>query len=208
MGGGQSDLLIAKINSTKKANKFKDERIKKAIKKQQLRDHKMLVQLGKKAKYDLLTSEEEEAASGNEQVDAQQEGSVDKRGKAALGLTHRGKNLEEMDDYKDRMDLSSEEEDNVPAEIVDKLHFLGDFDMENPENQEIIDQLAQQRKKSKKEIYEEIIKKSKKMKFLKQKQREEDEQKVNELNEGFTEFNKLLVYRKYARCLPAWNHAH
>lgn len=65
------------------------------------------------------------------------------------------------------MDFTSSEEDNVPAEIVDKLHFLGDFDLENPENKDLVEQLALEKKKSKKEIYEEIIRKSKKMKYLK-----------------------------------------
>lgn len=72
-----------------------------------------------------------------------------------LRLTHKGKNLEDMDDFKERIEFSSEE-DNIPAEIVDKLNFTG-F--------EKAPQTGPDHKKSKKEVYEEIIKKSKKMKY-------------------------------------------
>lgn len=91
-----------------------------------------------------------------------------------LRLTHKGKNLEDLDDFKDRMVGSSDEDNaNVPAEIVDKLNFTG-FEGKGVIPNSAAASNNPDRKKTKKEIYEEIIKKSKKMKYERQQQKEED----------------------------------
>ena len=102
-------------------------------------------------------------------------------------MTHFGKNVDEIDDFNEKINFSSEE-DNVPAEIVDKLKFTG---FEKVENKEL-----ESKPKSKKEIYEEIIKKSKKAKFERQQQKEEDKVKIEEINSGFSDISGLLKFRQ------------
>ena len=109
-----------------------------------------------------------------------------------LRLTHKGKTLEDMDDYNDRGDRSSGDE-NIPAEIVDKLNFTG-FDKEAVPNG-TQDKDGVLKKKTKKEVYEEIIKKSKKMKYERQQQKEEDQGTLKELNEGYADIAQLLAFR-------------
>jgi hypothetical protein len=75
----------------------------------------------------------------------------------------------------------------VPAELVNKLHFEGFDDnlAEKVKNYNPSKMGENGGKKTKKEIYEEIIKKSKLMKHEKQKQKEDDQTKFIELNDNY-----------------------
>ena len=77
------------------------------------------------------------------------------------------------------MNQSSDEE--IPAEVVEEAHFGGGEGA---------------KKKTAKEIYEEIIKKSKKAKYEKQKQKEEDEDKIMDLEGQFDELKTMLHFRR------------
>ena len=119
-----------------------------------------------------------------------------------LNLTHKGRflfiktsnlfqgiNLDQIDDFKDNeMDRSFSEDENINADMVDNLHF-GGFD----EDEDKDEHGFQQRKKSKQEIYKELIHKSKKLKFQRQQQQFENEQKIEELDEDFGEIFHLLA---------------
>lgn len=74
-----------------------------------------------------------------------------------MGFTHNGKSLEAMDDFKDEIPLSSEDEYDNPDKgklderMVMKMNFGGgEFSKDD-----------QDHKKSRKEVFEEIIAKSK-----------------------------------------------
>ena len=100
-------------------------------------------------------------------------------------------NLDNIDDFKDFDDNRSVSDDNIDAEVVHNLHF-GGFDEEGEE----FDKTAEgfeERKKTKNEIYAELIHKSKKLKFLRQQQQEENEEKIQELDDDFEEIFDLLA---------------
>ncbi|KAL4438278.1 hypothetical protein ABPG74_009701 [Tetrahymena malaccensis] len=168
-------LFDATLTAEKKVNQFKDQRLIELRKqqKQSTPDGRLSTILmkgaQKKKKFDLDSDGENEDAP--------------------LKLTHKGKDLEEFDDFKDQIDFS-DAEDNIPAEIVDKLNFAGfekQADQVDPQNP--------QKKKSKKEIYEEIIKKSKQAKYERQKQREDDKTLLQDVNEEFEDIRDLLQFR-------------
>ncbi len=81
------------------------------------------------------------------------------------GLTHGGKRLEDIDDFKDEIPMSSEDEHEknkdkkkgkLDENMVARMNFGGgELEAENPE------------KKSRKEIFDEIIAKSKSYKMVK-----------------------------------------
>ena len=101
--------------------------------------------------------------------------------------------MDNIDDFKDFDDDRSVSDDNIDAEMVHNLHF-GGFDEDGDEKNE---QGFEQRKKSKNEIYAELIHKSKKLKFLRQQQQEENEEKIQELDDDFEEIFDLLA-KKYS----------
>lgn len=72
--------------------------------------------------------------------------------------------------------------------MVNNLHF-GGFDEDGDEKDE---RGFQNRRKSKQEIYKELIHKSKKAKFQRQQQQFENEQKIEELDEDFGAIFHLL----------------
>lgn len=76
--------------------------------------------------------------------------------------------------------------DDVAGDLHENMNFQG-FDGKQLQN------LGQ--RKSKKEIYEEIIKKSKYNKMEKQKQREDDMEKLEELEKGYDELHNILNFR-------------
>lgn len=76
----------------------------------------------------------------------------------------------------------------MDAEIVNELHF-GGFDKNDGQNPGV--------KKSKQEIYKEIIKKSKKMRYEKQKLREENMTKIEEIDQDNDTFAKILALKMY-----------
>ncbi|KAL4485457.1 hypothetical protein ABPG72_008325 [Tetrahymena utriculariae] len=168
-------LFDATLTAEKKVNQFKDQRLIELRKqqKQSTPDGRLSTILmkgaQKKKKFDLDSDGENEDAP--------------------LKLTHKGKEIEELDDFKDQIDFS-DAEDNIPAEIVDKLNFAG-FEKQA----EQVDPQNPQKKKSKKEIYEEIIKKSKQAKYERQKQREDDKTLLQDVNEGYEDIRDLLQFR-------------
>ena len=89
-------------------------------------------------------------------------------------LTHAGENLDEIDDYNEPMEISDEEDERMAKEIVQKYHFGGDK-TEEPG--------APEKKKTLKQIYEEIIVKSKLHKMERQRNKEKNDCKTMELDE-------------------------
>ena len=102
-------------------------------------------------------------------------------------------NLDEMDDFKDRINDSSDEGD-VDRETVSKLHF-GGFE-EKTERRKEGRIPVEKEKKSKKDIYEEIMKKSKLMKLEKQKLKEENQTKLEEIDNDFKDIAGLFEKNK------------
>jgi len=96
--------------------------------------------------------------------------------------------LDNIDDFKDFDDNRSVSDDNIDAEVVHNLHF-GGFDEDGDKDEAGFEE----RKKSKNEIYAELIHKSKKLKFLRQQQQEENEEKIAELDDNFEEIFDLLA---------------
>ena len=93
-----------------------------------------------------------------------------------------------IDDFNEEIEGSSVD-DELNKEYVNELHF-GGFDNQGNESNEA-------HKKSKQEIYKEIIKKSKKMRYEKQKLREENINKVDEIDQDQATLNKILEMRLY-----------
>lgn len=98
-------------------------------------------------------------------------------------LTHNGKALgDNNDDYQDELDNTDEDEEREAKKLMtEDLNFSG-FDGPGT------------KKKSRKELYEEIIKKSKKMKHERQKTRMENKERTMELNEEFDSIRSLLKF--------------
>jgi nucleolar protein 14 len=103
-------------------------------------------------------------------------------------------NLDDMDDFKDRINDSSDEGD-MDREMVSRLHF-GGFEEKTDRKKEIKAPVNKDRK-SKKDIYEEIIKKSKLMKMEKQKVKEENQTKLEEIDNDFKDIAGLFEKKKY-----------
>ncbi len=40
-----------------------------------------------------------------------------------IKMTHKGKAVDDMDDFKEQINFDSDDDKDVPADIVDKLHF-------------------------------------------------------------------------------------
>lgn len=94
-----------------------------------------------------------------------------------------------MNDYKeDEFDKEGSEDENINARLVNDFHFEG-FDDEGDKN----DHNFQERKKTKQEIYKELIHKSKKEKFLRQQAALEMQEKVQELDDGFQNIVGMLI---------------
>ncbi|KRX07151.1 hypothetical protein PPERSA_09365 [Pseudocohnilembus persalinus] len=170
--------VLQKMQKLNKGNVFKDQRGKKQrkiIKEQQ--KNSVLGRNGKSqktSKFQLLSDDED----NNEDI---------------LKLTHGGKKLETNDDFKDEIGYySDEDDDDVDVQNqqkqLDNLNFQG-F------NADQLLKLGAGGKKSKKEIYSEIIKKSKLMKYEKQKQKEENQEKLEELEKNYDEITELLQFR-------------
>lgn len=105
-----------------------------------------------------------------------------------FGFTHNGRGIDDMDgkelnEYRGLAENSTNP-NHIDTDIVNKLNFSG-FE-EDPENNE---------KKTRKEIYEEIIKKSKLRKMEAQREQEENIQLGKELDEKFDNLFKELSMR-------------
>jgi len=85
------------------------------------------------------------------------------------------------------MDKSFSDDENIGADMVNNLHF-GGFDEDGEKDESGF----QQHRKSKQEIYKELIHNSKKQKFLRQQQQLENEQKIEELDDNFGAIFHLL----------------
>ena len=108
-----------------------------------------------------------------------------------MGFTHHGKRLEEMDDFKDLMPGSSDDEGNddpydqdkgkLNEEIVHKMNF-GGGDMDYGDDT----------KKSRKEVFEEIIAKSKAYKMASFELKQAAHDLTNKLDNQFMDLLPLL----------------
>jgi nucleolar protein 14 len=79
-----------------------------------------------------------------------------------MGFTHRGKKLEDFDDFKDEIPVSSEDEndddDNTKGKLNDEMVMNMNFGKGGKRFQQ---EEEEDKKKSRKEVFEEIIAKSK-----------------------------------------------
>lgn len=98
-----------------------------------------------------------------------------------------------MNDYKeDEFDREGSDDENINARLVNDFHFEG-FDDEGEKNA----QNFNERKKTKQEIYKELIHKSKKEKFQRQQAALEMQEKVQELDDNFEDILGMLI-KKYS----------
>jgi hypothetical protein len=92
-----------------------------------------------------------------------------------------------MDDFNEEIEGSSLDEEDLNKEYVNDLHFGG---FENNSNDPRL-------RKSKQEIYKEIIKKSKKMRYEKQKLREDNLNKVDEIDQDEDTMKKIFELKLF-----------
>eukprot|EP00357_Protocruzia_adherens_P017853 CAMPEP_0115020092 /NCGR_PEP_ID=MMETSP0216-20121206/29882_1 /TAXON_ID=223996 /ORGANISM="Protocruzia adherens, Strain Boccale" /LENGTH=412 /DNA_ID=CAMNT_0002391785 /DNA_START=3119 /DNA_END=4357 /DNA_ORIENTATION=+ len=96
-----------------------------------------------------------------------------------ITMTHFGKNIDELDDFGDNVDVSSDEEmDRQFTEEATKAHFGGDEKANDGDDFFKV-------KKTKKEVYEEIIAKSKMYKAEKAKMKYENDETLRDLDNDF-----------------------
>eukprot|EP00826_Nyctotherus_ovalis_P013245 TRINITY_DN13549_c0_g1_i14.p1 TRINITY_DN13549_c0_g1~~TRINITY_DN13549_c0_g1_i14.p1 ORF type:complete len:214 (-),score=64.58 TRINITY_DN13549_c0_g1_i14:176-817(-) len=104
-----------------------------------------------------------------------------------VGLTHLGKSVDEIDDFKEPIEHSdnseSEGENNLNEELVGKLNFGGG------------EEEGMQKKKTRKEVFDEIIVKSKLIKAEKAKERMENKELADKINAQFSTILPML--KKY-----------
>lgn len=93
-----------------------------------------------------------------------------------------GQEIEKLDDFNEDIEASSAEDEEINKEMVNELHFGG---FENEAD-------GSRPRKTKQEIYKEIIKKSKKMRYEKQKLREENLNRVDEIDQDSDTMKKIL----------------
>eukprot|EP00742_Colponemidia_sp_Colp-10_P007849 GILJ01008463.1.p1 GENE.GILJ01008463.1~~GILJ01008463.1.p1 ORF type:complete len:907 (-),score=214.06 GILJ01008463.1:178-2898(-) len=105
-------------------------------------------------------------------------------------LTHLGQSL--GDDFKDAINMSDDEDKagDLERELVSQHHFGGGF----VKREGAVDENGE-RKKTSKEIYEEIIAKSKMHKAEKAREKVEQEQLLDTLNDQFKDIQSLLNVR-------------
>jgi len=103
-----------------------------------------------------------------------------------MKLTHMGKDVNEIDDFNERIDDESDEEHNLNADVVNNLHFSTEDDING----------GNRYKKSKKEIYDEIILKSKVYKAQRVKEKQENDLLIDKLDNEFSELLPLLNKNK------------
>lgn len=96
-------------------------------------------------------------------------------------LTHRGKNLKEIEDFNEDNDILSEEEDRDNRQ-KSSLNYLEEIDR-NPNL-------------SRKEVIQNMIMNSKKEKFEKQKAKELNQERIQKLDDNFTDLLGLVQKRK------------
>ena len=113
-----------------------------------------------------------------------------------MGFTHKGKKLiDDHDDFNEHISHSSDGEDNkdkghLNEEMVNTLNFGG--------GQEDGDG----RKKTRKEVFQEIIDKSKTFDQARKEMNQINTELVNELDGNFAELSSILQYKKSAAVKP------
>ena len=92
--------------------------------------------------------------------------SSDEEGEAFTGFTHNGKALELIDDFQEEIDRSDSDEDKgqLNENFVEEMNFGGGEQ----------DEEGAKAKKSRKEVFEEIMQKSKLFKAINAEQKEQD----------------------------------
>jgi uncharacterized protein YxeA len=94
-----------------------------------------------------------------------------------------------LNDYKeDEFDREASDDEGINAKLVNDFHFEG-FEDEGEKNASNFEE----RRKTKQEIYKELIHKSKKEKFLRQQAALDLQEKVQELDDGFGDIVSLLM---------------
>ena len=101
-----------------------------------------------------------------------------------------GKAVNDIDDFKEEIEVSSvDEENHIDADVVNDFHFQGFEDEKVEKNNSNIGE----RRKTKQEIYKEIIHKSKKAKFEKQQLKFENQMKIEDIDNTFQSIMGLLI---------------
>ena len=112
-----------------------------------------------------------------------------------MGLTHGGRNLDELaaDDFGDEESMRSESED---GELIRRKRRRSDMEVENQNDDDEASGDEPERKRTRKEIMEEVIAKSKLHKYERQKAKEDDDDLREELDSGFNDMLALLKGHK------------
>lgn len=113
-----------------------------------------------------------------------------------VGLTHGGRRLDELeaDDFDDAVSAASEGEDD--EELFQRKRPRSDVEDGGEEDVLETEVAEPERKRSRKEIMEEVMAKSKFHKYERQKAKEEDEEMREELDKGMTDVLALLRGQK------------
>jgi len=107
-------------------------------------------------------------------------------------LTHGGRALGELTSFNGLgNDLSDSDEDNLGRETVRDYHFGGGFVPAGNRGDD--DEDGEQKRKTKKEIMEEIIAKSKMYKAEKRREKAERDEMLEQLNSDFNDISKILA---------------
>ncbi|KAK1940987.1 putative nucleolar complex protein 14 [Phytophthora citrophthora] len=174
--------LGAEFKARNKSNVFKDKRLGEQDPTLSMED-KMMARFQTERKRKLRNA----SAFALHDSDSEQEGEED-----SLFLTHKGARIGE-DDY-DQLNadgpLEEDDEDRkMDRDIVDKLHFGGGKgDADAPED-------ADGKRKTHKEVMQEVMMKAKLYKAERQKNKNSQEDATDKLDEGFADLRGLLEFR-------------
>lgn len=117
---------------------------------------------------------------------------------ADVGLTHMGQSLSEMQDFGPAPD--DLEDDDMGAEMVSRANFGGFEGEDDLEEDAIVDEhTGERRKKTKREIMDDIIARSKASKYERQRQAEEDEDAREALDAELGDLQELLAQSQGGR---------
>jgi nucleolar protein 14 len=179
--------LGAEFRARNKSNVFKDKRLGEQDPTLSMED-KMMARFQTERKRKLRNA----STFALHDSDSEQEGDDD-----ALFLTHKGAKISD-DDY-DRLNADGplDDEDNdaegrkMDRDIVNQLHFGGGKgDADAPEEQD-----ADGKRKTHKEVMQEVMMKAKLFKAERQKNKSSQEDATDKLDEGFADLRGLLEFR-------------
>lgn len=189
---GFNNLVDRKFNNQSKTSKQRDLMIKDY----QNRHSANTVQIKKKANRDVLRNKNQFQGKRDKRNIFEDLDDGNNNNDDLQLLTHKGVAIDDLEDEQLKRSIASDEEvDEIDQEMLESLRFQGFDDEENAKGGNEAD--PQKKKKTRKEIYEEVIKKSKKAKHERQEFKEDYFQSVKELDENINDiFNIVGVSKK------------